>query len=268
MSYKTKEAFWNTFHKTGKYFRPEKRLDAEGWLVVFRAYYKSIRNMMQNDSMASEIFPDRMKGDNEVEKRVCEACGKPFPITQKVKNWEKKKSEAEGHPVRNTICPNCKQSPAKRSVTSYTKPAAKYVAQKTRSTTSAATTAPKNNSASNRQSYAQKTIGIPSKITGAQRKQTAAKATSTVGSAQTTGENKEESFTSKVMLPVFAGCYIVALVYYLVEYGIEFFTYLFPLGLILGLIGVGMVAVFPAGIILGILYVLEAIIVAITKKKP
>lgn len=72
MSYNTRTAFVDTFRKDGQFFAPNKRMDAEQWLDVFKAYQHGINHMLERDPMAMDIFPTRLK------KRECKRCHNMF----------------------------------------------------------------------------------------------------------------------------------------------------------------------------------------------
>lgn len=72
MSYNTRQAFVMTFRKDGEYFEPEKRMSADGWIEVFEKYWHGIDYMLENDPMAMDIFPTRLK------MRECKKCGKRY----------------------------------------------------------------------------------------------------------------------------------------------------------------------------------------------
>lgn len=108
LSYKTKEAFFQTFKRGEKHFKPTDRYDATEWIAVFNAYRHSIDKMAENDPMAKDIFPTRKKGENVVERRRCKTCQSIFPITRNQINWEKRKSTQAGNPAKIEVCDSCK----------------------------------------------------------------------------------------------------------------------------------------------------------------
>lgn len=108
MSYRTKEAFFQTFRRGEKHFAPSSRYNAQDWIDVFEKYRYSIDKMAKNDPMAKDVFPTRKKGDYVVERRRCKKCGNDFPITFSLKDWEQRKTEQQGSPVRIEICDDCK----------------------------------------------------------------------------------------------------------------------------------------------------------------
>lgn len=116
MAYKTKQAFFETFKKGEKHFAPSRRYDAHGWKGVFVAYRDGLGLMASNDPMAMDIFPTRKKGENIVERRTCKSCGKRFPITRNILEWEERKSNSEGQPIRVGVCDDCKSSRSRNHV--------------------------------------------------------------------------------------------------------------------------------------------------------
>ena len=72
MSFKTREAFVETFRRGGEHFAPEKRMNAKQWLEIFKAYQHGIDHMLARDPMAMDIFPTRPK------MRECRQCGKMY----------------------------------------------------------------------------------------------------------------------------------------------------------------------------------------------
>lgn len=111
MSYKTKEAFFQTFKKGEKHFSPANRYNANDWIEIFKTYQHGLDMMIENDPMAADIFPTRKKGDFVVEHRKCKRCGRQFPITKSYKDWEQRKTREQGNPVRKEVCDDCKKKP-------------------------------------------------------------------------------------------------------------------------------------------------------------
>ena len=72
MSFRTREAFVDTFRRGGEHFAPEKRMNAQQWLEIFKAYQHGIDHMLARDPMAMDIFPTRPK------MRECKQCGKMY----------------------------------------------------------------------------------------------------------------------------------------------------------------------------------------------
>ena len=72
MSFKTREAFVETFRKGGSHFNPDDRLSAREWIDVFEAYQHGLSHMLKRDPMAADLFPTRMK------MRECKKCGKLY----------------------------------------------------------------------------------------------------------------------------------------------------------------------------------------------
>ncbi len=114
MSWKVKEAFFQTFKRGERHFQPDKRLSASEWIEVFKKYKNDLdRYMIKNDPMANDIFPTRKKGEYVVEHRICKSCGKSFGITKNNMDWEQRKSQQEGSVVRVEVCQDCKDSRSK-----------------------------------------------------------------------------------------------------------------------------------------------------------
>lgn len=72
MSFKTREAFVETFRKDGSHFNPSDRLSAHEWIDVFEAYQHGLSHMLKRDPMAADLFPTRMK------MRECKKCHEMF----------------------------------------------------------------------------------------------------------------------------------------------------------------------------------------------
>ena len=139
MSYKTKEAFFQTFKKGQKHFQPTRRLSTDEWIKVFETYHYSMANMIKNDPMSNDIFPTRKKGENIVEYRTCTSCHQKFGITRNRLDWEQRKSQQEGNTVRVEVCDDCKSNRSRgntytRSTTTYQRTGTRY--QRPTSTTS------------------------------------------------------------------------------------------------------------------------------------
>ena len=64
LSYRMKEAFYQTFMKGERHSTEDKRLSVDDWLSILYAYRKAISpggNMIKNDPMANDMFPNRFK---------------------------------------------------------------------------------------------------------------------------------------------------------------------------------------------------------------
>ena len=68
MSYKMRLAFYESFRKGEKHFAPSNRYNASEWLEQFKDYKYALDLMVQNDEMATMIFPTREK------KKKCKDC--------------------------------------------------------------------------------------------------------------------------------------------------------------------------------------------------
>ena len=73
-----KGSFWHTFHKKGKYFAPAKRLSADQWLKKFQKYFELLISgkLTEQDPMADDILPTRLKRESGVKYINCKICGK------------------------------------------------------------------------------------------------------------------------------------------------------------------------------------------------
>lgn len=61
MAFRVRRAFFESFKNGEPHFAPSKRYSADDWIGHFKAYLFSSRNMLANDPMAMDIFPDRVK---------------------------------------------------------------------------------------------------------------------------------------------------------------------------------------------------------------
>ena len=120
LTYRIKQAFYQTFKKNGSYSQEKSRLDVNKWIELFSTYSKSLmENKLQNNDPASgELFPTSFKNyvdsDGNVRKRkfsrtvdirICKKCQKEFSITEKIY----KECKANGKELP-TICPHCRSS--------------------------------------------------------------------------------------------------------------------------------------------------------------
>lgn len=98
LSFKLKEAFYETFHKSGKYSTENTRLPVAEWIKLFNQYYYELTegNMLKNDDMSGELFPTRLKKNPNAKYIICRLC---------------KKEVDEGF-SRNGICKTCLHLPA------------------------------------------------------------------------------------------------------------------------------------------------------------
>lgn len=95
LSYKLKEAFYETFQKDGKYSTERTRLPVSEWIKLFKQYYYELTdpegNMLKNDAMSGELFPTRLKKNPNVAHITCKLC----------------QSEVEETYSKNGICNKC-----------------------------------------------------------------------------------------------------------------------------------------------------------------
>lgn len=132
-----KEAFFETFHREGKYASENTRLNVDEWIDIVRDYYNNLANgnLGSTDRMSEELFPIRFKKEKystyepciicgkETKKRwgdeyticydcsqkvvatpVCTDCGKEFTLTQ----GEKLFLESKGKNLPN-LCKECRK---------------------------------------------------------------------------------------------------------------------------------------------------------------
>lgn len=105
MSYKMRLAFYESFKKGEKHFAPDKRYNADGWLEQFKDYKYALGKMVQNDPLATAIFPTREK------MKECKECGERYV------------------PDRNNYTPFCPKCDAKHKRTpssSYSSAGGRY----------------------------------------------------------------------------------------------------------------------------------------------
>ena len=76
LSYKLKEAFYNTFHKNGEKSAPAERMNVKDWIGLFSAYEKLLVDgtMAQQDEMSLELSPNRYKMSSKIEYCNCMLC--------------------------------------------------------------------------------------------------------------------------------------------------------------------------------------------------
>jgi serine/threonine protein kinase len=117
LTYKIKQAFYETFNKGGLYSQENKRLGVDKWIALFSIYSDLLKkNKLQaTDPASGELFPTSFKNfvDEEgkvhkrefsriVDTRICERCQKEFNITEKM--YRSYQAKGENLP---TICPVC-----------------------------------------------------------------------------------------------------------------------------------------------------------------
>ena len=76
LTYKIKEAFYNTFRYDGKYAKVGHRLSCDAWLGLFKEYLYLIESgkIQQQDSMSLDLFPTRLKMNPKATHIVCRLC--------------------------------------------------------------------------------------------------------------------------------------------------------------------------------------------------
>ncbi len=77
LSYRLKEAFFETFQAGGKYSTEDARLSVDQWINIFKDYEKNLSNgnMGKTDKMSEEVFPSRFKKKEYGRYGFCEICG-------------------------------------------------------------------------------------------------------------------------------------------------------------------------------------------------
>ncbi|WP_274968781.1 protein kinase domain-containing protein [Succinimonas amylolytica] len=110
LSYKIKEAFYETFKKGGKYSTETSRLNVDDWIELFESYKYAIESgYMSGDPMSLTLFPTRFKDTSGVFKTItCIDCGKSFDIT----NRENELCNKKGIPISKR-CPECRRKKPK-----------------------------------------------------------------------------------------------------------------------------------------------------------
>lgn len=87
-----KEAFYNTFHRSGSNYAENNRLSDKMWISLFNSYLHGLENgMLDRDSMSGELFPTRHKRTDVVEQQICSKCGTRVPV----------------HECRGGLCHSC-----------------------------------------------------------------------------------------------------------------------------------------------------------------
>lgn len=63
MTYRAKEAFYETFHKGGKYYSEKDRLSVYNWIHIFREYLDLLDSgkLAERDPQSAKLFPTRFK---------------------------------------------------------------------------------------------------------------------------------------------------------------------------------------------------------------
>ncbi len=77
LSYRLKEAFYETFQRRGKYAAESNRLNVDDWLQILKEYYTNLvnGNMLKTDEMSNDLFPTRFKKEKWAVYRPCQVCG-------------------------------------------------------------------------------------------------------------------------------------------------------------------------------------------------
>lgn len=83
LTYKIKEAFYETFWRDGMYHDEKNRGDAGFWLALFEEYLRLLENgtMSAQDEESVLIFPTRFKKDRNKTYAKCKLCGAEFDET-------------------------------------------------------------------------------------------------------------------------------------------------------------------------------------------
>lgn len=96
LTWRLKEAFFETFHREGKYASENMRLNVDEWIDIVRDYYNNLANgnLGSTDRMSEELFPTRFKKEKFAAYEPCIICGR-----------ETKKRWGDEY----TICYDCSQ---------------------------------------------------------------------------------------------------------------------------------------------------------------
>ena len=80
LTYKIKEAFYNTFRFDGDYHDEKKRLGTGHWLKIFEEYLSLIKSgkMTLQDEESIKIFPTRFKKDKNKNYVKCKICSREY----------------------------------------------------------------------------------------------------------------------------------------------------------------------------------------------
>ncbi|RPF29040.1 protein kinase domain-containing protein [Georgenia muralis] len=74
LSYQLKELFWNSFHREGSRYQPDKRVTVEEWINAFEGFKKNLE-YRDVDPQSLEIFPIRRKAERGAQLLDCPQCG-------------------------------------------------------------------------------------------------------------------------------------------------------------------------------------------------
>jgi serine/threonine protein kinase len=74
LSYQLKGLFWNSFHRDGSRYRPEKRVNVDEWIDAFESFKKNL-SYRDVDPQSLEIFPIRRKAESGAQLLDCPQCG-------------------------------------------------------------------------------------------------------------------------------------------------------------------------------------------------
>jgi serine/threonine protein kinase len=74
LSRQLKGLFWNSFHKNGSRYQPDKRVSVEEWIDAFESFKKNL-SYRHVDPQSLEIFPIRRKAERGAELLDCPKCG-------------------------------------------------------------------------------------------------------------------------------------------------------------------------------------------------
>lgn len=83
LSYRVKQAFYETFTKNGKYSTEETRLSTEEWIAIFKDYKYRLESgqFKERDPMSEELYPTRYKNVSSAFIK-CKLCNQLIPEDQ------------------------------------------------------------------------------------------------------------------------------------------------------------------------------------------
>lgn len=74
LSYQLKGLFWNSFHRDGSRYHPDKRVNVDEWIDAFEGFKRNL-SYRGVDPQSLEIFPIRRKAENGAQLLDCPQCG-------------------------------------------------------------------------------------------------------------------------------------------------------------------------------------------------
>ena len=81
LPFKLKEAFYKTFTKDEEYSKSDSRLTVDKWISLFLDYKRLLEKgiLLEQDEMANDIFPTRLKRNRKYTYKECRLCSQEFP---------------------------------------------------------------------------------------------------------------------------------------------------------------------------------------------